>query len=80
VLVLRRTQPERPRSFRTPWVPVVPILSILACIILMASLPVETWVRFLVWMIVGLFIYIVYSRHQSEFCRARSEVVSEDVG
>jgi basic amino acid/polyamine antiporter, APA family len=80
VLVLRRTQPERPRSFRTPWVPVVPILSILACIILMASLPVETWVRFLVWMIVGLVIYIVYSRHQSEFCRARSEVVSEDVG
>jgi APA family basic amino acid/polyamine antiporter len=80
VLVLRRTQPERPRSFRTPWVPVVPILSILASIILMASLPVETWVRFLVWMILGLVIYIVYSRHQSEFCRARSEVVLDDVG
>ena len=47
VLVLRRKQPERRRSFRTPWVPVVPILSILSCIVLMASLPLETWVRFL---------------------------------
>ena len=70
VLVLRRTQPERRRSFRTPWVPVVPILSILSCMILMASLPVETWVRFLVWLVIGLTIYVAYSRHRSEFGRA----------
>lgn len=70
VLVLRRTQPERRRSFRTPWVPVVPILSILSCMILMASLPVETWVRFLVWLVIGLTIYMTYSRHRSEFGRA----------
>jgi APA family basic amino acid/polyamine antiporter len=67
VLVLRRTQPERRRSFRTPWVPVVPILSILSCVILMASLPLETWVRFVVWLIIGLVIYVTYSRHHSEF-------------
>ncbi len=67
VLVLRRKQPERRRSFRTPWVPVVPILSILACIVLMASLPLETWVRFLVWLVIGLCIYLTYSRHHSEF-------------
>jgi APA family basic amino acid/polyamine antiporter len=69
VLVLRRTQPERRRSFRTPWVPVVPILAILCCLVLMASLPIETWVRFVVWLIIGLAIYFAYSRHRSEFGR-----------
>jgi APA family basic amino acid/polyamine antiporter len=67
VLMLRRTQPERRRSFRTPWVPVVPILSILSCVILMASLPLETWRRFVVWLIIGLCIYVTYSRRHSEF-------------
>ena len=75
VLVLRRTQPERRRSFRTPWVPVVPILAILCCLVLMASLPIETWVRFVVWLIIGLVIYFAYSRHRSEFGRRpRAEV------
>ncbi len=67
VLVLRRTQPERRRSFRTPWVPVVPILAIMSCVVLMASLPLETWVRFLVWLVIGLCIYLTYSRRHSEF-------------
>jgi APA family basic amino acid/polyamine antiporter len=70
VLVLRRKQPGRPRSFRTPWVPVVPILSILSCLILMASLPLETWGRFVVWLVVGLCIYFLYSRYHSEFGRS----------
>ena len=76
VLVLRCTQPERRRSFRTPWVPVVPILSILCCFVLMASLPIETWVRFLVWLIIGLTIYFGYSRHRSEFGRSPRVMVS----
>jgi APA family basic amino acid/polyamine antiporter len=67
VLVLRRTQPERRRAFRTPWVPVVPILAIVSCVILMASLPLETWARFLVWLVIGMVIYVTYSRHHSEF-------------
>jgi len=67
VLVLRRTQPERRRAFRTPWVPVVPILSILCCFALMVSLPLETWVRFLVWLVIGLTVYFSYSRFRSEF-------------
>jgi APA family basic amino acid/polyamine antiporter len=79
VLVLRRTEPERPRSFRTPWVPLVPIAAILSCMILMASLPVETWVRFLVWLIIGLGIYVAYSRHHSEFRRASIRDVSLNV-
>jgi APA family basic amino acid/polyamine antiporter len=67
VLVLRAKQPERQRAFRTPWVPVIPILSILSCLVLMGSLPVETWLRFLVWLVVGLIIYLSYSRRHSEF-------------
>jgi basic amino acid/polyamine antiporter, APA family len=70
VLVLRKKQPERPRSFRTPWVPVVPTLAILSCVILMASLPIETWIRFFVWLAIGLVIYLTYSRHHSEFGRS----------
>jgi len=70
VLVLRAKQPERRRAFRTPWVPVIPILSILSCLVLMVSLPVETWLRFLVWLMVGLVIYLGYSRRHSEFARA----------
>ncbi|HKS95785.1 MAG TPA: amino acid permease, partial [Terriglobia bacterium] len=70
VLILRRKQPERRRAFRTPWVPVVPIAAIGCCLVLMASLPLETWLRFLVWLTIGLVIYFAYSRHHSEFGRA----------
>jgi len=79
VLMLRWKQPERQRAFRTPWVPVVPILSILCCLILMASLPVETWVRFLVWLVLGLTIYVGYSRHHSEFGRAPQALITTPV-
>ena len=48
VIILRRTQPDRPRSFRVPWVPLLPILSMLCCLVLMSRLPLETWIRFFV--------------------------------
>jgi basic amino acid/polyamine antiporter, APA family len=67
VLVLRKKQAERPRSFRVPWVPFIPILAVISCLVLMASLPLETWLRFLVWLVIGLVIYFTYSRHHSEF-------------
>jgi APA family basic amino acid/polyamine antiporter len=67
VLVLRRRQPERRRGFRAPWVPVLPIAAIACCLVMMASLPVETWLRFVIWLILGLTIYFLYSRHHSEF-------------
>ncbi len=67
VMVLRRRQPDRPRKFRTPLVPLVPILSILCCLVLMLSLPLETWVRFFVWLVIGLVIYFSYSKARSEF-------------
>jgi APA family basic amino acid/polyamine antiporter len=65
VLVLRYTDPERPRPFRTPLVPIVPILGILACFYLMLGLPVDTWARLIIWMALGLAIYFLYGRRHS---------------
>ena len=65
VIVLRRTQPDRPRSFRVPLSPVTPLVSVACCFGLMLGLPLETWIRFVVWLIAGLFIYILYSRKRS---------------
>ena len=66
VIVLRKKQPERPRSFRVPFVPLLPILSIFCCVVLMMGLPLLTWIRFVIWLAIGLVIYFVYSRHQTE--------------
>ncbi|GGK72561.1 amino acid permease [Sphaerisporangium melleum] len=65
VVILRRTRPELPRAFRTPLVPLVPALSILACLYLMLNLPVETWLRFLIWMALGTVLYFAYGRRRS---------------
>ncbi|WP_407344459.1 amino acid permease [Pengzhenrongella phosphoraccumulans] len=65
VLVLRRTRPDLPRAFRTPGVPVVPVLGVVACVWLMVNLPLETWLRFLVWMVIGIVIYLAYGRRHS---------------
>jgi APA family basic amino acid/polyamine antiporter len=65
VIVLRKKQPERPRSFRVPLVPLVPILSIACCVILMMGLPLITWLRFFTWLAIGLVVYFTYSRHRT---------------
>jgi len=65
VVVLRRTRPDLERAFRTPLVPLVPILSVLASFWLMLNLPGETWVRFAVWMALGLIVYFGYGRRRS---------------
>ena len=70
VLVLRRKQPERHRGFRVPGGPVFPVLSVVFCVLLMAGLPARTWERFFVWLVIGLFVYFLYSRKRSEFYRA----------
>jgi APA family basic amino acid/polyamine antiporter len=67
VMVLRAKDPARHRGFRVPFGPVIPILSTLFCILLMAGLPAITWVRFFLWLIIGLFVYVFYSRKRSEF-------------
>lgn len=65
VLVLRRTEPDAPRSFRTPWVPLVPVLGILICIVQMFSLPTITWLNLTIWMALGFAVYFGYSRKHS---------------
>lgn len=66
ILVLRHTQPDLPRPFRTPWVPLVPILGILICGYMMYGLPQDTWIRLIVWMALGLAIYFLYGiRHSA---------------
>ena len=65
VIILRRTDPDRKRVFRTPFVPVVPILGIVMCLYLMIGLPWVTWVRFGVWLAAGLVVYFAYGFRKS---------------
>jgi APA family basic amino acid/polyamine antiporter len=65
VIVLRRTRPDLPRGFRVPWVPLLPVASILACLWLMLNLTLLTWIRFVVWMLVGIVVYLAYGRRHS---------------
>ena len=65
ILVLRRTDPDRPRPFRAPFVPWVPLLAILTCGYLMAVQPRVTWLRFVVWLVVGLGLYFFYGSRRS---------------
>jgi APA family basic amino acid/polyamine antiporter len=70
VIVLRYKDPHRRRGFRVPFGPVIPILSVLFCILLMAGLPAKTWLRFFIWLAIGLVIYVFYSRKRSEFYKS----------
>ncbi|MEO5710929.1 MAG: amino acid permease [Nocardioidaceae bacterium] len=65
VLVLRKKRPDLERAFRCPGVPVVPILAVLASVYLMLNLPAATWIRFLVWMVIGLAVYFAYGARKS---------------
>jgi len=71
VWVLRRRRPDLERPFKTPWVPVVPLLGIFISLLLMLSLPLGTWLRLIVWLVIGVVIYFGYSRHHS---RVQSEL------
>ncbi|EPD83285.1 APA family basic amino acid/polyamine antiporter [Microbacterium sp. oral taxon 186 str. F0373] len=65
VVVLRRTRPDLTRGFRVPWSPVLPVLAALICVYLMLNLTVETWLRFLIWLVIGFVVYFAYSRRHS---------------
>lgn len=75
ILVLRRTDPGRPRPFRTPLVPWVPLLAILTCGYLMAAQPRVTWIRFVVWLFVGLVLYFCYGYRRSRVGIARAQAL-----
>jgi APA family basic amino acid/polyamine antiporter len=65
VIVLRKTRPDLKRPFRTPWVPLVPLLGMGFCAFLMAGLPAITWEAFFIWSGFGLIVYFIYSRSHS---------------
>ena len=69
VVVLRRTRPDLPRSFRVPWVPVVPLLGLGMCALLVAGLSSATWLAFGAWSAVGLVVYFAYGRHRSKLAQ-----------
>jgi APA family basic amino acid/polyamine antiporter len=79
VIMLRRTDPNRRRPFRVPMVPLFPILGVLFCVALMLSLPIETWIRFFVWLIIGLLIYFLYSVRHSRLRHGVDEGPTEDI-
>ncbi len=70
ILVLRNTKPDLPRPFKVPAVWVVAPLSAITSLLLMASLPLDTWIRLIVWMAIGLIIYFAYGRHHSKLARS----------
>jgi basic amino acid/polyamine antiporter, APA family len=77
IWVLRVTRPELPRPYRTPLVPLVPILGIAVCLAMMLSLDLETWFRLLIWLLIGLAIYFGYSRYHSRRRHAAALAASE---
>ncbi len=77
VMVLRYKRPNIPRPFRTPLVPIVPILGILICAYMMATLPGDTWIRLVVWMVIGLVIYFGYSLRHSKVANQPAEVAGD---
>ena len=79
VIVLRRTRPDLQRGFRVPWVPLLPIAAILACLWLMLNLTALTWIRFVVWMVVGVVVYWLYGRRHSVLAQRRGRLVSNDL-
>jgi APA family basic amino acid/polyamine antiporter len=79
VIILRRTDPARPRPFRVPAVPLFPIAGVIFCVALMLSLPVLTWIRFFVWLVIGLVIYFLYGVGHSRLRRGVDEGATEDI-
>jgi APA family basic amino acid/polyamine antiporter len=60
IIILRKSEPDAVRSFKTPWVPFVPILGAAVCLLQMVSLPFDTWIRLIIWMVLGFVIYFTY--------------------
>ena len=69
ILILRKREPDRPRKFRVPFVPLVPLLGIGMCLFLMTGLPTMTWIRFVLWLAAGLVIYFLYGVHKSRLAK-----------
>ena len=73
VLIMRRRHPEAERPFRCPFVPVVPLLGIIFCLVLMFALPAENWLRLIIWLVLGFVVYFSYGRHHSALARMQDK-------
>jgi APA family basic amino acid/polyamine antiporter len=80
VWVIRRTDPDLPRPFRTPWVPFVPIMGMAISFLMMLGLPLDTWIRLIVWLIIGMFIYFFYGRNHSRVQNLKPTPQDKPVG
>jgi APA family basic amino acid/polyamine antiporter len=69
ILILRKREPDRPRAFRTPWAPVIPMLGVVSCAYLMLGLPWITWIRFGLWLAAGMIVYFFYGFRRSRLLR-----------
>lgn len=78
VMVMRKSDPDRPRAFKTPWVPFVPIAGIVVCFTMMVFLPPDTWIRLAVWMAIGLVIYFTYSKKHSVIRKEHKVILPVD--
>ena len=78
VIILRRRQPDRRRAFRVPCMPWFPLISVVLCTALMTGLTLVTWIRFVVWLAIGLVIYFGYSRRRSDFSPEREGKTPRD--
>ena len=78
ILILRKTNPDTPRPFRVPWVPLIPILGILTCLGMMVFMRWETWLRLFIWLAIGLLIYYVYGKKNSVLRKKLEKGKSEE--
>lgn len=77
VVIMRKTMPNAPRAFKTPLVPLVPYLGVFTCLFMMVFLPLDTWIRLIVWMILGLDIYLAYGVRHSILSSGSPETVPQ---
>jgi APA family basic amino acid/polyamine antiporter len=78
VWALRRKNPDQPRPFRTPWVPFTPIAGIVVSLLMMFGLPLDTWLRLIIWLIIGFAVYFLYGRHHSRVQRGEYAGATEN--
>ncbi len=79
ILVMRKNMPDAPRSFRTPLVPFIPLMGIVTCLFMMIFLPPDTWIRLVVWMLIGLDIYAAYGIKNSKLAHTHKTRIGENI-